>query len=113
MSTDVLRLTLIMISLVQIALILKYYALNSKKTVKPNYEENRRFSVSFLLEICLHLLVLPPRVNLKMKFYQLGTSFTLSLSDIAFILTICRLYHLLRCIYHFSYYHSPRATFFA
>ena len=111
--TDALRLGLMAISLVQVGLICKKYALVRKNNAK-NTEETRRNPLLIpLLEMGIHLMVLPPRVNMEIRFYLLGISSILSLSDLALLICLLRLYHVLYLIYVISRFSSSKAHFHA
>jgi hypothetical protein len=111
--TDALRVGLMALSLVQIGLICKKYALMRKNNAKNTDETYRNPLLIPLLEMGIHLMVLPPRVNMEIRFYLLGTSSILSLSDLALLICLLRLYHVLYLIYVISRFSSSKARFHA
>lgn len=107
--TDMLRTALVTISLTQVGLLCKQQTLERKR----NAQNTERTALIFPIEIGLHLVVLPPRVNMEVRFHLLGTSSILSLSDVALLIYLLRLYHFLRLIYAVSRFSSCQACFHA
>lgn len=108
--TDVLRIGLVTISLAQVVLLCRLHASERKR----NAQNSERASLIIpILEIGIHLIVLPPRVNMEVRFLLLGTSSNLSLSDVVLLIYLLRLYHFLRLIYAISRFSSWKACFHA
>ena len=117
-TTDVLRLLSLTVSLCQIAVLVHYH----RSRIKLQPPLARSFYVQVrpglgwkwsLAEVLLHCMVLPPGVNAQWTVYQLGTYAHLTLSDILFVLSLARIYHLIRAIYWVSGYNSLRARFYS
>jgi len=110
--TDVLRLLAIVISVSEIAVLMRYHILRGQRRVRHTQERKRLRWKLLLAEVLLHCLVLPPRVNEEWKMYQLGTYANLALCDVLFAVGLLRMYHLIRAIYWVYGYSGHRARFY-
>lgn len=116
--TDLCRLLSILLSLGQISLVFHYHRTRLKiksPLTRSNFPENAPQLDRKVLfaEVLLHCVVLPPRVNVSWKLFQLGTYATLELSDVVFALGLARIYHLFRAIYWMSGLNSRKARFYS
>lgn len=112
--TDSLRVANILVSFGEIAILGRYYRLLNAHDRQVNSGQIHEYHpYTFSLELGVHLLLLPPRVNSEPKFYLLGTYTVISLSDFLFLLTLLRLYQLPRFAYWCLQFNSRRAYFHA
>lgn len=116
-STDICRLLAVIISLCQIAALVHYH--RSRMRLQPPFSQQKCSNYQqlqpkiLLVEVLLHCVVLPPRVNASWKLFQLGTYARLELSDVVFVLGLARIYHFRRVIFWISSYSSRKAVFYS
>lgn len=117
--TDALRTASIILSIVQIVLVGKYYTLYLALGVEIGSWErftdmrNSGLVRYIVAESVIHCIELPPRVNWETEISMLGRTSLLSISDVVLVLRFTRAYHILRVGYWLSNFNSPRGYFFA
>lgn len=105
--TDAVRIVGLLMSAVQVLIVFRQFRVQWRRTIDGRHKAGCRL----IVEVGVHLLVLPPRVNATHTFYFLGTSAVVSLSDFYFLLAAIRLYHILLYLYYSSTYLSRKAEF--
>lgn len=115
--TDALRISILILSLVQIVLVVKYYRVYLAFGLEiGRWERGTEMGDSGLVgyvvaEALVHSIVLPPRVNWETQISMLGRTSILAMSDVVFVLRFVRVYHLLRAYYWQSICNTPRGFF--
>lgn len=96
-ATDFLRVLAMLLTLTQVVLLCNYHAVHNRYT---KLFTNSRGEEKYLgLEIALHLLVLPPRVNFDFEVRLIDKDVKLALSDFFAVVSTFRAYSVVRMFF--------------
>lgn len=113
---DVLRVGNCLISIAQIWLVIQHCSVYGKHWIDKRFQlkpQGVYWEKWLALEILIHLIMLPPRLNYEVTFYLLGTSQVLTLSDLELMLVMLRSYHLPRMLFWISRFSKRKSFFYA
>ncbi|CAG9315238.1 unnamed protein product [Blepharisma stoltei] len=119
-TSNILRWFIMILTGLHIYCIFKYYSgiIEIKKaykeiTKKSKIQYDYKLMKYMIIEMLSTCFLVPPYIDWKEKFHQLDTYAIVSVSDIIYILSFLRLYHIGKLLFEISSFNSAKAYFYS